>query len=121
VGDPARGFDAHRRCPDQSCEVRLESFEPLGAGDGHRSLTRPLIAYYTEKGCPPGDWLGTGVQRLGTHDRRIEPGGTVTENHLRRLLGQGRDSPTIRSACPTSATRPSKNGSPDGSSIWTRS
>lgn len=65
--------------------------QPVAAGDGHRPLTTPLIDYYAEKGTPPGNWLGTGVHGLGTNDRRIEPGGTVTEDHLRRLLGQGRD------------------------------
>jgi conjugative relaxase-like TrwC/TraI family protein len=65
--------------------------QSVAAGDGHRSLTQPLIAYYAEKGCPPGYWLGTGVHGLGTNDQRIEPGGTVTEDHLRRLLGQGHD------------------------------
>jgi conjugative relaxase-like TrwC/TraI family protein len=63
----------------------------VAAGDGHRPLTTPLIDYYTEKGTPPGYWLGAGVHGLGTDDRRVEPGGTVTEGHLRRLLGQGRD------------------------------
>ncbi|HVW40231.1 MAG TPA: MobF family relaxase [Amycolatopsis sp.] len=63
----------------------------VAAGDGHRSLTTPLIRYYTEKGCPPGSWLGTGVHGLGTSNQRIEVGKTVTEDHLRRLLGQGRD------------------------------
>jgi conjugative relaxase-like TrwC/TraI family protein len=65
--------------------------QSVAAGDGHRPLTTPLIAYYTEKGTPPGNWLGTGVHGLGTNDQRIEPDGTVTEDHLRRLLGQGRD------------------------------
>jgi TrwC relaxase len=65
--------------------------QSVAAGDGHRSLTQPLIAYYAEKGTPPGYWLGTGVHGLGAEDRRIEPGRTVTEDHLRRLLGQGRD------------------------------
>lgn len=65
--------------------------QSVAAGDGHRPLTTPLIAYYTEKGTPPGYWIGTGVHGLGTPDQRIEPGGTVTENHLRRLLGQGHD------------------------------
>ena len=65
--------------------------QSVAAGDGHRSLTTPLIAYYTEKGTPPGYWLGTGVHGLGTNDQRIEVGGTVTEDHLRRLLGRGRD------------------------------
>jgi conjugative relaxase-like TrwC/TraI family protein len=65
--------------------------QSVAAGDGHRPLTTPLIAYYTEKGTPPGYWLGTGVHGLGTNTQQIEPGGTVTEDHLRRLLGQGRD------------------------------
>jgi conjugative relaxase-like TrwC/TraI family protein len=65
--------------------------QSVAAGDGHRSLTQPLIAYYSEKGCPPGYWLGIGTHGLGTSDRRIEPGATVSEDHLRRLLGQGRD------------------------------
>jgi conjugative relaxase-like TrwC/TraI family protein len=65
--------------------------QSVAAGDGHRSLTTPLIRYYAEKGCPPGYWLGTGIHGLGTNDQRIEPGGTVSEDHLRRLLGQGRD------------------------------
>ena len=65
--------------------------QSVAAGDGNRPLTTPLVAYYTEKGTPPGYWIGTGVHGLGTTDRRIEPGGTVTEDHLRRLLGQGRD------------------------------
>ncbi len=65
--------------------------QSVAAGDGNRPLTTPLIAYYTEKGTPPGCWLGTGVHALGTIDRRVEPGGAVSEDHLRRLLGQGRD------------------------------
>jgi hypothetical protein len=65
--------------------------QSVAAGDGNRPLTTPLIHYYTEKGTPPGYWLGTGVHGLGTTGQRIEPGGTVTEDHLRRLLGQGRD------------------------------
>ena len=65
--------------------------QSVAAGDGHRPLTTPLIAYYAEKGCPPGYWLGTGTHALGTADYRIEVGGTVSEDHLRRLLGQGRD------------------------------
>jgi conjugative relaxase-like TrwC/TraI family protein len=65
--------------------------QSVAAGDGHRSLTTPLIAYYTEKGTPPGYWLGTGVHGLGTSGQRIRSGGAVTEDHLRRLLGQGRD------------------------------
>ena len=65
--------------------------QSVAAGDGHRPLTTPLVAYYMEKGTPPGYWLGTGVHALGTNDQRIEPGGAVSEDHLRRLLGKGRD------------------------------
>ncbi len=67
--------------------------QSVAAGDANRPLTTPLIRYYAEKGTPPGYWLGTGVHGLGTSTstQRIEPGGTVTEDHLRRLLGQGRD------------------------------
>jgi hypothetical protein len=39
--------------------------QSVAAGDGHRRLTTPLIRYYTEKGTPPGYWLGTGVHGLG--------------------------------------------------------
>lgn len=63
----------------------------VAVGDGHRPLTTPLIRYYTDKGTPPGYWLGSGTAGLGTTDRRIESGETVTEDQLRRLLGQGRD------------------------------
>jgi hypothetical protein len=30
--------------------------QSVAAGDGHRSLTMPLIAYYAEKGTQPGHW-----------------------------------------------------------------
>ena len=63
--------------------------QPVAAGDGHRSLTTPLARHYAETGCPPGYWIGT--YGLGTRDRRIEPGGVVSEEQLKRLLGQGRD------------------------------
>ncbi|TWE13064.1 conjugative relaxase-like TrwC/TraI family protein [Rudaeicoccus suwonensis] len=65
--------------------------QSVAAGDDDRPLTTPLIAYYEASGTPPGYWLGTGVHGLGTNDRRIQPGGTVSEDHLRRLLGQGHD------------------------------
>ena len=43
----------------------------VAAGDGHRSLTAPLIRYYTEKGCPPGYWLGIGVH-AARHFERVK-------------------------------------------------
>lgn len=61
----------------------------VAVADGHRSLTTPLIRYYTEKGTPPGYWLGTGILGLGRGE--LATGGTVSEEQLRRLLGQGRD------------------------------
>jgi conjugative relaxase-like TrwC/TraI family protein len=58
-------------------------------GDGNRDLTTPLTRYYQEKGTPPGFWVGSGVHGLGHGE--LEPGGEVTEEQLRLLLGQGRD------------------------------
>lgn len=63
----------------------------VAAGDGHRSLTAPLIDYYTQTGTPPGYWLGAGIAGLGDGERQVDAGATVSEQHLRRLLGQGRD------------------------------
>jgi conjugative relaxase-like TrwC/TraI family protein len=63
----------------------------VAAGDGNRSLTSPLIDYYTQTGTPPGYWLGAGIAGLGTEERQVNAGGAVSEQHLRRLLGQGGD------------------------------
>ncbi len=63
----------------------------IAAGDGHRSLSTPLIDYYTQTGTPPGYWLGAGIAGLGTDEHRVDPGGAISEEQLRRLLGQGRD------------------------------
>ncbi len=63
----------------------------VAAGDGQRSLTKPLTDYYTQMGTPPGYWLGSGTGGLGTSEHGIQAGGTVSEEHLRRLLGQGHD------------------------------
>lgn len=38
----------------------------VAAGDGDRSMGTPLTRYYTESGCPPGSWLGTGLASLDT-------------------------------------------------------
>lgn len=61
----------------------------VAAGDGNRALGTPLTRYYTEKGTPPGYWLGTGVAGLG--EGGLQPGAEVTETQLRLLLGEGRD------------------------------
>ncbi|MHB1539003.1 MAG: MobF family relaxase, partial [Solirubrobacteraceae bacterium] len=69
----------------------LYLLQSVAAGDGNRSLTTPLIDYYTQKGTPPGYWLGAGLAGLGDGEHRLDPGGAVSEEHLRRILGQGRD------------------------------
>src|SRR5690625_1395272 len=59
-------------------------------GDGEREMSSPLTRYYTETGCPPGTWVGTGLMSL--NDGRtpaLAEGDTVTEEHLARLLGDG--------------------------------
>ena len=33
-------------------------------GDGDREMSSPLTRYYTESGCPPGTWVGTGLMSL---------------------------------------------------------
>lgn len=61
----------------------------VAAGDGERSLSTPLTRYYSAKGTPPGRWMGSGVQCLGTG--RIVDGSEVTEAQLQLLIGMGRD------------------------------
>ncbi|MFT4081388.1 MAG: MobF family relaxase [Nocardioides sp.] len=62
----------------------------VAAGDGDRDRGTPLTRYYTESGCPPGTWLGTGLPSLGTgQGLTLAAGDTVTEEHLARLLGEG--------------------------------
>src|SRR5690625_3915689 len=59
-------------------------------GDGDREMSSPLTRYYTESGCPPGTWVGTGLTSLddGRSPALVE-GDTVTKGHLARLLGEG--------------------------------
>ena len=59
--------------------------------DGSRDFTEPLVRYYTEKGTPPGRWLGSGLSGLSGG---VAAGDEVTEQQLRRLLGQGLDPTT---------------------------
>ncbi|MFD6094113.1 MobF family relaxase [Oerskovia sp. NPDC060338] len=62
----------------------------VAAGDGDRSMGTPLTRYYTESGCPPGTWLGTGLSSLDTgQGPALADGDTVTEEQLARLLGEG--------------------------------
>jgi len=62
----------------------------VAAADGARDLATPLTRYYLEAGCPPGHWLGAGLTAFTTDDARIVVGDLVTEEHLERLIGQGR-------------------------------
>ena len=60
------------------------------AGDGDREMSSPLTRYYTESGCPPGTWIGTGLTSLDDgRSPALAEGDTVTEEHLARLLGEG--------------------------------
>lgn len=59
-------------------------------GDGDREMSSPLTRYYTESGCPPGTWVGTGLMSLDDgRSPALAEGDTVTEEHLARLLGDG--------------------------------
>ena len=59
-------------------------------GDGDREMSSPLTRYYTESGCPPGTWVGTGLMSLDDgRTPALTEGDTVTEEHLVRLLGDG--------------------------------
>ena len=59
-------------------------------GDGDWEMSSPLTRYYTESGCPPGTWVGTGLMSLddGRTPALVE-GDMVTEEHLAWLLGEG--------------------------------
>ena len=59
-------------------------------GDGDREMSSPLTQYYTDSGCPPGTWVGTGLMSLNDgRSPTLAEGDTVTEEHLARLLGEG--------------------------------
>ena len=62
-------------------------FESVVAGDGDRSLSTPLTRYYTEQGCPPGTWIGSGVASLNS---TLSVGDQVSERQLHLLIGEGR-------------------------------
>ncbi len=71
------------------------SLHKLTAGDGYTYLTRQVAAsdstergfsslgdYYSAKGETPGVWMGGGLETLGVS-------GTVTEQQMKNLFGQG--------------------------------
>lgn len=61
----------------------------VAAGDGDRSTATPLTRYYAEAGTPPGRWLGSGLQALGSGT--LSAGDQVTESQLALLIGAGHD------------------------------
>lgn len=61
----------------------------VAAGDGDRSLSTPLTRYYTEKGSPPGRWIGQGLVGVGAG--QLSTGDQVSEAQLQLLVGMGRD------------------------------
>ncbi|MGW2094546.1 MobF family relaxase [Promicromonospora sukumoe] len=78
------------------------SISAVGAGDGVGYLLGSVVRgdckladpgaalrYYTEAGTPPGRWLGKGVAEFGTGG--LQRGATVTEEQLKRLVGEGLD------------------------------
>ncbi len=75
------------------------SLHKLTAGDGYRYLTRQVAAvdstergsaslgqYYTEKGESPGQWMGAGLDGLGS----VAAGSGVSEAQMKALFGEGR-------------------------------
>lgn len=73
----------------------------VAAGDGRRDLSTPLTRYYTEEGCPPGYWLGTGLHDL--HDPAVAVGEQVSELQLQLLIGHSahHDRRVAREGVPT--------------------
>ncbi len=60
--------------------------ESVAAGDTGVRPAEGLAAYYPQSGNPPGRFLGAGLADLDG-GRGVKPGTTVTEDHLRRMLG----------------------------------
>ncbi|MGI9017617.1 MAG: MobF family relaxase [Euzebya sp.] len=61
----------------------------VAVGDGRREPGRALADYYTQPGCPPGRWLGSGLGEFA--DGQLHTGDVVTETQLALLLGAGCD------------------------------
>jgi len=60
--------------------------ESVAVGDGRPDPTLPLAAYYAASGTPPGRFLGDGLPDLGG-GTGVAVGSPVSEEHLRRMLG----------------------------------
>lgn len=78
------------------------SMRVMSAGDGYAYLLRTVVVgdgnvdrlsaltrYYTEKGTPPGIWMGSGVAEFGNGE--LQAGMGVTPEQLQILLGKGLD------------------------------
>ena len=95
VAGRGQGGVAHLVCVTVSMRVMSAGdgyrylLRSVAAGDGARSLLTPLTRYYAEAGTPPGRWLGAGVADLRGSD--VTVGAVVSEEQLRRLVGEGRD------------------------------
>ncbi|WP_460886989.1 MobF family relaxase [Promicromonospora xylanilytica] len=97
------------------------SISVVAAGDGVGYLLRSVVRgdcdlaepsavlrYYTEAGTPPGRWLGKVIAEFG--DGKLKAGETVTEEHLKRLVGVGLDPVTGK---PLGLTFPEASGTSD--------
>src|SRR6478609_1134901 len=62
----------------------------VARGDAAGPPSSSLTAYYSEPGCPPGRFLGSGLAGLGG-GCGVELGSTVGEEHLWRMLGMLQD------------------------------
>jgi len=60
--------------------------ESVAVGDGRPDPPLPLAAYYAASGTPPGRYLGGGLPDLGG-GTGVAVGSAVSEEHLRRMLG----------------------------------
>jgi conjugative relaxase-like TrwC/TraI family protein len=60
--------------------------ESVARGDGAPSPSAGLAAYYAASGTPPGRFLGAGLAGLDG-GKGVKTGTTVTEGHLRNMLG----------------------------------
>jgi conjugative relaxase-like TrwC/TraI family protein len=97
--------------------VLVMSLHKLTAGDGYTYLTRQVAVvdstergssslgeYYTEKGESPGQWMGAGLDGLGS----VGPGSVVSEAQMKALFGEGRhpDADAITQAMIAQGKRP---------------
>ena len=64
--------------------------ESVATGDGGAGPSSDLTRYYADSGTPPGIFLGAGLAGLDD-GRGVEPGATVSEQHLFNLLGMCAD------------------------------